>query len=219
MAYIAVPTVATGDMWTAAQHNTYVRDNFAAGVPDLFTAKGDLAVATAANVAGVLAVGVNGTRLTADSTQSTGLIWRSAPACYAYYGIGTLTLGVSGQVIPFDTVSFDTDSCFTTGASAKFTAPVTSIYLATLGLSIYRSSAGAGKIGALLYKNGVGVSGMGVGNGSYADYWATGAGVKWFSGQVALSLTAGDYIQWYVSDNESSPATTLYFATTAIGIL
>ena len=27
--YTAVPTVATGDMWTAANHNTYVRDNLA----------------------------------------------------------------------------------------------------------------------------------------------------------------------------------------------
>lgn len=30
MAYSAVPTVATGDLWTAAQHNTYIRDNEAA---------------------------------------------------------------------------------------------------------------------------------------------------------------------------------------------
>ena len=28
--YNAVPTVITGDLWTAAQHNTYIRDNFAA---------------------------------------------------------------------------------------------------------------------------------------------------------------------------------------------
>lgn len=30
MGYSAVPTVAPGDAWSAAQHNTYVRDNFAA---------------------------------------------------------------------------------------------------------------------------------------------------------------------------------------------
>jgi hypothetical protein len=30
MAYNAVPTVATSDSWTASQHNTYIKDNFAA---------------------------------------------------------------------------------------------------------------------------------------------------------------------------------------------
>lgn len=30
MAYSAVPTVATGDLWTAANHNQYIKDNFTA---------------------------------------------------------------------------------------------------------------------------------------------------------------------------------------------
>ena len=30
MGYSIVPTVATGDLWTAANHNTYIKDNFAA---------------------------------------------------------------------------------------------------------------------------------------------------------------------------------------------
>lgn len=30
MAYSAVPTVSTGDLWTASNHNTYIRDNFTA---------------------------------------------------------------------------------------------------------------------------------------------------------------------------------------------
>lgn len=29
MGYTAVPTVSPGDLWTAANHNTYIRDNFA----------------------------------------------------------------------------------------------------------------------------------------------------------------------------------------------
>lgn len=44
MAFNTVPTVATGDLWTAANHNTFVRDNFNAGVPAIFSAKGDLAI-------------------------------------------------------------------------------------------------------------------------------------------------------------------------------
>lgn len=60
MTYSAVPTVATGDLWTASNHNTYIRDNFAAGVPDIFQAAGDLAYASAADAAARLPIGANG---------------------------------------------------------------------------------------------------------------------------------------------------------------
>lgn len=75
MGYNAVPTVATGDPWTAANHNTYIRDNFAAGVPDIFTTKGDLAVASAANAASRLGVGSNYQVLMADSAEANGVKW------------------------------------------------------------------------------------------------------------------------------------------------
>lgn len=42
-----VPTVANGDSWSAAQHNTYLRDNIEALWP--YTTAGDLAYASAAN--------------------------------------------------------------------------------------------------------------------------------------------------------------------------
>lgn len=42
-----VPTVANGDSWSAAQHNTYLRDNIEALWP--YTTQGDLAYASAAN--------------------------------------------------------------------------------------------------------------------------------------------------------------------------
>ncbi len=67
MGYNAVPTVATGDVWSAANHNTYIRDNFAAGVPDIFTAAGDLVYATAANAAAPLAIGTVGQALLSSS--------------------------------------------------------------------------------------------------------------------------------------------------------
>lgn len=78
MAYNAVPAKNTGDTWSATDNNTYVRDNFAAGVPDIFTTKGDLAVATAADAASRLGVGSNGQVLTADSTTTTGVKWAAA---------------------------------------------------------------------------------------------------------------------------------------------
>jgi len=79
MAYSVVPTVATGDLWTAANHNTYIRDNFLAGVPGIFTTKGDLAAATGAGAAARLAAGAAGQILTPDAAEAAGLKWKSFP--------------------------------------------------------------------------------------------------------------------------------------------
>ena len=51
MAYTVIPTITTGDVATAAWGNTHLKDNFAAGVPDIFTTDGDVAVGTGANAA------------------------------------------------------------------------------------------------------------------------------------------------------------------------
>lgn len=76
MAYSAVPTVTTGDLWTASNHNTYIRDNFAAGVPGIINAKGDLAVGLALRNAGVLPVTANQNyTILSDSSQSVGMKW------------------------------------------------------------------------------------------------------------------------------------------------
>lgn len=47
MSFTTVPTVSNGDAWSAAQHNTYLRDNMAALWP--YTTAGDIAYASAAN--------------------------------------------------------------------------------------------------------------------------------------------------------------------------
>jgi hypothetical protein len=94
MAYNTPPTKNTGDVFTAAEFNQYIRDNFAAGVPDIFSAKGDLVAATAANAATRLAVGTNGQRLVADSTQATGVKWADD-----YYIISLIMSG-GGGVVP-----------------------------------------------------------------------------------------------------------------------
>ena len=128
MAYTAVPTVATGDLWTAANHNTYIRDNFAAGVPDIFTTKGDLAVGTAANAASRLGVGSNGYSLEALSSEATGLVWRGAIFVEA---ARTTTQSINSgtpTIVAYDAET-DPGGYFTTGAAAKFTCPIAGIYL------------------------------------------------------------------------------------------
>jgi hypothetical protein len=53
---------------TDDDHTQYVQES-------LVAAKGDLIVATSDNTPGVLAVGANGTVLTANSGEATGLEW------------------------------------------------------------------------------------------------------------------------------------------------
>ena len=56
MAYTVVPTITTGDVATAAWAVTYIKDNFAASVPDIFTADGEVVIGTGANAAEVVAI-------------------------------------------------------------------------------------------------------------------------------------------------------------------
>jgi hypothetical protein len=63
----------------------------AGGIPDtILDAKGDLIAATAADTAARLAVGADGTVLTADSVEATGLKW-VAPVAGATLGANTFT--------------------------------------------------------------------------------------------------------------------------------
>lgn len=77
MAYTELASQITGDNWTALEMNKYVKDNFAAGIPDIFTTKGDLAAASGANAAVRIPVGSNGDFLFADSGQTGGVTFGS----------------------------------------------------------------------------------------------------------------------------------------------
>lgn len=57
MAYVSPSTKTTGTLITAAIWNQDIVSNVQAGVPDIFTAAGDIVYATAADVAGRLALG------------------------------------------------------------------------------------------------------------------------------------------------------------------
>lgn len=75
MAYIPVPSVAAGDWIDEIFINTYWRDNMAAGVPDVFSAKGQMAIGLGVDSMGVLNVGADGDVLMADAAQTLGMKW------------------------------------------------------------------------------------------------------------------------------------------------
>jgi hypothetical protein len=68
----------------------------ASGIPaTIFDAKGDLIAATAADTASRLAVGANGTVLTADSSSATGLAWAAPTGGLVKLIAGTFTTSAS----------------------------------------------------------------------------------------------------------------------------
>lgn len=91
MAYTEVITVATGDKWTAANHNLYIRDNFAAGVPGMFQAAGDMAYATGEKAAARLAKGAANSVLTVISGLPAWSLLATRPHAKAYRGSGYLS--------------------------------------------------------------------------------------------------------------------------------
>lgn len=116
--YNPVPTVATGDLWTASNHNTYIRDNFAAGVPHIFTTKGDLAVALGSQAAGRLGVGDNGDVLMAASAEALGMAW-DRNLVFSGTNITHADWNGDGKSVGTTTIAVDTFSKGIVPATAK----------------------------------------------------------------------------------------------------
>lgn len=124
MSYQTVPTVATGDSWTAAQHNTYIRDNFTALWP--YTDAGDIAYATSATTLGKVGIGTAAQILTSDGS---GLTWTDYELSK-----GVMLIADADQAVPKNVLTdivwisalMNYSGCWTSGAG--FTVPVTGIY-------------------------------------------------------------------------------------------
>jgi hypothetical protein len=155
-------------------------------------AKGDLVAATAADTVSRLAVGANGTVLTADSAEATGLKWAAAgassgPAFRVYKSANQIITASTFTKITFDTEIFDTDNCF---ASNRFTPTKAGYYQINLTLS----SSGSGNLNnayCALYKNGT--------VASYFSYQANSQGPTSGATGSALFYANGttDYFEGY----------------------
>jgi hypothetical protein len=83
--------------------------------PEIVDAKGDIVVGTAADTPGILPVGTNGQYLTANSSTSTGLEWKTL----------TTDLIISSQTASYILISGDKGSLvrFTNSSAATVTVP------------------------------------------------------------------------------------------------
>lgn len=144
MAYADIGDKSTGDIFTEAMWDQ-IRANFQAGVPDIFTTKGDIAVATGADAASRLAVGADDSILVADSGESTGIAWQIQPACRAYNS-GAFDPATSSWVsITLDSERFDTDAMHSTSTNtSRITIPTGGDGLYLIGGNIQLDTSGLG---------------------------------------------------------------------------
>ena len=101
MAYSVVPAVAFGDMWTAANQNTYLKDNFAAVW--VGTAAGDVDYYTGAANTSRLPIGTAGQALVVNA-GATAPEWGGLPCAKISEGAGqVLATGTEATVTLGDT--------------------------------------------------------------------------------------------------------------------
>lgn len=198
MAYSTVPTVATGDLWTAANHNTYIRDNFAAGVPDLFTTKGDSAWATAADTAARMGVGANKQLVYADSAATPGVAWKHGDP-YAYFSVSkSADQTPSGAtLVTWNTERHDPDGVF---GSDKFTAPVAGLYFLHAKLWTWANVGDTVSAHSIsLKKNGSATGGLGETLTTYFESTIYNSIDRPYPSEISLIalLAAGDYVEVY----------------------
>jgi hypothetical protein len=93
-------------------------------------AKGDLIAATAADTVSRLAVGANGTVLTADSAEATGMKWAAAAGGATFSGVSAYkstnqsVSNATNTALTFDSESFDTDAFHSTSTNtSRITIP------------------------------------------------------------------------------------------------
>lgn len=176
----------------------------------LIDAKADLITATAADTPARLAVGANGTVLTADSAESTGLKWATAsaasgPAFRAYRDTSAQSFNQNTWTkIQFNAESFDTDSCFDSTTNYRFT-PTKAGYYEIVLAGYVQQTEGNKTCAVGIYKNGT----LYARTMQVMDTEPAGSG----SDIVYLNGTT-DYVEGYVF-SESGTSRQVYNASSA----
>jgi hypothetical protein len=164
-------------------------------------AKGDLVAGTAADTFSRLAVGANGTVLTADSAEATGLKWAapassSGPAFSAKRATSNQTFSsATWTKAEYNSEFFDLDSCYDSTTNYRFTPTKAGIYSVSFISEI--ASTTSGDMFTAIYKNGSNYSTV-TGLKSSTFLLASGASL------VSMNGTT-DYLEIYVYAAGSSP--------------
>ena len=173
-------------------------------------AKGDLIGATAADTPARLAVGANGTILTADSTAATGLAW-ATPSASAFVGAiaynnAAQTYTNTATVLTFPSEEVDTDTFHSTVTNTgRMTIPSgkDGKYMMVLNLQLDTVDP---NFRVYAYKNGAAVAnGLTAGGLYFLAYTAgTYAGV---SVSTIVTGVATDYFEFLISNGAVSKQT------------
>jgi hypothetical protein len=159
-------------------------------------AKGDLIGGTGADTFARLAVGANGTVLTADSAETTGLKW-ATPAAASFVGVSlteTAAQSISNSTwtaITFTTEQFDTDSFHSNVSNtSRITIPSGKggKYLFTSHIS-FNATNGTGRRQTRFYKNGSPV------DISLVEIPPTSTAFVQMPNSIILDLVATDYVE------------------------
>jgi hypothetical protein len=146
MAFVDTGDVVSGTIITEGWGDQ-VRANFLAGVPAIFSVKGDLAVATAPLTAARLAVGADDSTLLADSSTATGLAWQLQPAARVYSNAAIDPAVGSWHTVNFTHERFDTDGLWAIGSPSRLVIPAGGAGLYIVGGNVeFDTGAGAGEI-------------------------------------------------------------------------
>ena len=123
MAYSDPGDLASGAVITEAWVDA-VRADILITAPAVVTTLGDLIVATAANEIARLGVGADGSMLSADSGEATGVRWQTRPAAHVTKSDATALALTTWTSIPFDTETADDYSMHSTSTNtSRLTVP------------------------------------------------------------------------------------------------
>ena len=117
MAYSSIPTFVTGQIWTAGNHNQYIRDNFAATLPDIFRAKGDILLSTGSGAGSAFSVGSNDQFLISASYKNEGLSWLGMPKTILKKSSNQTYTDKGETDITWQTQVVDDENLWSSGAS------------------------------------------------------------------------------------------------------
>lgn len=110
MTYSIPPRKVPGDTISSSEINTYIKANFAEGVPDKFTAKGELPFGDGSKSIDILSPGTDTHFLISQSGQATGSRYGLLPSRDMVQAQGDLILGSASKVVGRLPIGGDADT-------------------------------------------------------------------------------------------------------------